>query len=184
MQKQMLNYDNGDKYYGHTTETSDGNLLPHGYGTMTEVDGDWHRGYYHEGRRHGFGESYSVSTQRHYKGEFVHDEEYGDATITWPNPDGGQTRYIGKVKNGQRDGKGRQWATSSSGKVTQFEGVWQNDQLTGPGKKTEIEGGTTIYHSGHFVNGLLEGIGCYSISPYKVQYRVLFRAGVVSRRND
>lgn len=123
IQTQKFIYDNGDSYDGQTARNSDGVVLPQGYGIMIKVNGDWHRGYYHEGRRHGSGESYLASIQRHYSGGFNYDQEVGDAKITWPNQDGGQTQYIGQVKNGQRDGKGREWETSTSGKVTQFEGV-------------------------------------------------------------
>lgn len=179
MQTQTLVYNNGDRYVGQTCRSCTGFLLPHGQGTMNKANGDTYTGYYHEGLRHGSGQYYSASTQRYYNGGFSYDQEDGQATIICPAPNGGQRQYVGNVKNNQRHGYGRQWETSASGKVTQFEGQWMYDQLNGPGKYTETECSQTSCCEGNFVNGRLEGWGWYWTAPYGTKRKVVFQGGLV-----
>jgi hypothetical protein len=178
MQTETIVYINGDRYVGQTCRTCAG-VFPHGYGTMTKFNGDTYTGYYYEGRRHGSGQNYYASTQRFYNGGFSYDQEDGYATITCPAPYGGQRQYVGNVKNNQRHGAGRQVETSTSGRVVVYEGQWTYDQLSGPGKYTQTDCGTTIFCEGNFVNGRLEGWGWYSASSSGSRCRALFQGGLV-----
>jgi hypothetical protein len=181
MQTPTLICTNGDRYVGQTCRSYNGVVFPHGYGTMTKVNGDTYTGYYYEGLRHGSGQYYSASTQRYYNGGFSYDQEDGYAMITCPLPYGGLRQYVGWIKNGQRHGQGQQWETSASGKVTQFEGQWTYDQFNGPGKYTQTEYNTTICCEGTFINGRLEGWGWYSTSPYGTRKSALFQGGLAVR---
>src|SRR5208282_3563330 len=117
MMTSTLYYPNGDSYVGQVT-TNFGITVPHGYGTMTRVNGDYYTGNFYDGRRHGQGQSYSVSTQRHYSGGFVCDREEGYATITCPGIFGGQRQYVGNMANNQRHGQGILWETTIGGQTT------------------------------------------------------------------
>ena len=173
-----LAYPNGDSYTGQFSTNLAGVPVPHGYGTMTRVNGETHTGYYYEGRRHGQGQSYSTITQRHYNGGYVNDQEEGFATITRPGTYGGQRQYSGQVANNMRHGRGMQVETSTSGSIITFDGQWVNDQLVGQGSFKVTESGCTHTYEGTFVAGKLEGWGTY-YNSWGVRYRAFFQAGSV-----
>ena len=179
-----LYYANGDSYVGQVSTNLSGITLPNGYGTMTRPNSDYYSGNFFEGRRHGQGQSYSVSTQRHYNGGFVYDREEGFATITCPGTFGGQRQYVGYMANNQRHGRGTFWEITTGGQTMMYEGLWVNDQLNGPGKYTVTDFGSMYCCEGNFVNGRLEGPGTYSNSPFGVKYSANFQAGNVIPWNN
>ena len=172
-----LYYPNGDIYVGQVSTTFNGVTLPHGCGTLTSPNGDYHIGNFSEGRRHGPGQSYSVTTQRHYNGGFVYDREEGFATITCPGSFGGQRQYIGNMANNVRHGQGILWESTVGGQTTTFEGIWQNDQLNWLGKYTISDFRSSHVYEGMFINGLLDGPGTYSNTLFGVKYNAMFQGG-------
>lgn len=144
---------------------------------MTRPNGDTYTGNFYEGRRHGQGQSYSVSAQRHYSGGFSYDREEGYATITCPGTYGGQRQFVGYILNAQRHGRGQQWEIWPSGQTTMFDGEWVYDQLNGMGKFTITQYGVTHCYEGNFVNGLLEGFGTYSNTAQNIRYTAFYQSG-------
>jgi hypothetical protein len=179
MGNQPLMYTNGDTYFGQIS-TFQGIVLPHGYGTLTKPTGDTHVGTFYEGRRQGQGQSFIVSSQRLYNGEFNCDREEGYAIITFPGTLGTQRQYSGYIMNGQRHGYGKQVEVLATGRTTLYEGDWACDQLNGRGKFIIMEGAVTHCYEGNFVNGRLEGWGTYSGTPLNVRYNVWFQGGIVT----
>jgi hypothetical protein len=177
MSNTTLYYTNGDRFVGQVSTTVDGIVLPHGIGTLTKPNGDTYTGSFFEGRRHGQGQSYSVSTQRHYSGGFSCDREEGYATITRSGTFGGQRQYLGYIVNGQRHGRGQLWESSLSGQTTMFEGEWANDLLNGLGRYTVVQYGVTYCYEGNFVNGRLEGWGTYWNSTYNIISNAFYQSG-------
>ena len=180
-QIQTLVYSGGATYTGQVIVSPSGVLVPHGSGTMRNSTGDTHTGEYYEGFRHGQGQSYSTSTQRYYSGSYVNGREEGFCTLQCPSTSGGGVRkYVGVRSGGVRHGQGQLFETSLNGETTIFEGVWFNDQLSGPGRfaLSQPGAGTHIYE-GNFTGGRLEGWGTYMNTANYVKYNVFFQAGNV-----
>ena len=174
-----LYYPNGDRYVGQVHTSSTNIITPHGYGTMTKVNGETYTGSFYDGLRHGQGQSYNTASQRHYSGTYNCDQEEGYATITRPAPNGGQRQYVGYMQRNQRHGSGRQWETNRNGETACFEGVWGNDQLFGMGKFIVQGVGYGQCCEGNFVNGQLEGVGTLTDSVTGMRYNVMFQRGTV-----
>jgi hypothetical protein len=195
-----LQYPNGDRYVGQVCTTVDGRILPHGvgtktyingdvyhgsfyndqfhgYGTYKSINGDTYKGTYFQNLRHGQGEAYRASTQRRYIGGFNFGVEEGYATITLVDyvTNGGSKKYVGFMKNNQRNGHGTQLVTGLDGQIAALEGQWCNGLLNGLGTQTH----PTQCLTGTFVNGKLEGVGTCKNPQSGITYQVAFQAGVI-----
>jgi len=172
-----LYYPNGDIYVGQVHTSATNIIVPHGYGSMTKVNGETYTGSFYEGLRHGQGQSYNAASQRHYLGTYNCDQEEGYATITRPAANGGQRQFTGYMVRNQRHGSGRQWETTANGQSACFEGIWTYDQLSGPGKFTIQGVGYGHLCEGTFVNGQLEGLGTMTDTVTGTRYSVRFQGG-------
>lgn len=176
-----LLYPNGNRYDGPFITNLAGVPVPHGYGTMSRVDGEIYSGSFFEGRRHGQGYSYHQATQRQYTGGYVDDREEGYGMIIRPGPFGGQQYYLGQVYDGLPHGRGMYVETASNGSITRYEGQWSSNQLTGPGKLTITEFGYTTVCEGTFVNWKLEGWGFLTSTLYGGPFGARFQSGNVTQ---
>jgi hypothetical protein len=182
-QSRTLYFQDGNIYHGPVAYSAPASsYLPHGYGTMTRTTGDTYTGYFSQGYKHGQGTSYSHTQQRWYEGGFVADREEGYATVICPNDLGGQRTYRGAMENNMRHGRGQQMETTTAGRTILFEGTWNSDVLTGPGRFTLTEAGITHTYQGTFLNGRLEGWGTYNTSQSAVSYNVYFQGGNMTWR--
>jgi len=195
-----LQYPNGARYVGEVYTTIHGRIVPHGvgtkyfvngdvyhgsfyndqfhgYGTYKSINGDTYKGTYFQNKRHGQGESYRASDQRRYIGGYNFDAEEGHATITVVDyaMHGGPKKYVGFMKNNQRNGYGTQWVTGLDGQIAVFQGPWYNGLLNGPGTQTH----PAQCLSGTFVNGRLEGVGTCRNPQTGITCQVVFQAGMI-----
>jgi hypothetical protein len=181
---QQLSFGNGQIYIGQTVVSLTGIPVPHGYGTMTNVNGNYYRGNWRQGQRHGAGEQYDASTGRYYYGEFSNDREEGYATITRSGEYGETRRYEGYVRGSSRHGWGIQTEYSMNGTMTIFEGTWEYDTLQGWGRYTTTSSnGYSQKCEGMFVNGRLHGEGYVTDLVTQQRWSVTFNAGMVLSPN-
>lgn len=176
-----LTFTDGRTYIGQTVVSLTGIPVPHGYGTMTSLDGVYYRGNWHQGQRHGTGLQVDPSSGRTYYGAFVNDREEGYAIVTRSGYFGETRHYEGFIYWGNRHGQGIQIETMANGSKTIFEGTWEDDVLEGWGRytTTSVIGATQTYE-GWFVNGQLQGQG-YMVDSSRGNQRwpVTFAAGNV-----
>ncbi|CEM15731.1 unnamed protein product [Vitrella brassicaformis CCMP3155] len=73
--------------------------------------------------------------------------------------DGERKRYEGEWKDGKRDGKGTEYASSGPQTVKAYEGEWKDDKRHGQGKSTTIDQhGQTVYE-GQWADDEMKGDG-------------------------
>lgn len=103
----MQLYPDGARYEG---QFKDG--LFHGWGKMSQANGDVYMGEWQNDKATGQGAFYDAAQGVRYKGEWVNDAQHGQGEETWD--EGSRTKYTGQFYKGKKQGNGKfEWADGS-----------------------------------------------------------------------
>ena len=144
VQKQVLNYSNGNRYEGEVV-----NNRPHGFGILYCANGNHYEGSWTDGRIQGKGTLYWANGNR-YEGDWADDKRQGKGTFYWA--DG--RRYEGDWADDKRQGKGTFYWTDGR----RYEGDWTADEITGTGTMYYTDGSR---YEGDWNKGYKNGKGTY-----------------------
>ena len=155
---QKITYPDGSIYEGEIK-----NGLRHGYGILTNENGDLYQGNWANDKREG--KCFEIKNGDTFEGFYINDIRNGKCIINYKNGD----KFEGILVNGMKEGYGIQ---TDFEKQSEYKGDFKNNLFEGNGEIITKNG---YYFKGQFLHGLRHGDKCIEKKEGFKKYEGQFR---------